>query len=694
ADEIHTSTGGSTKPSDTGSAIVANLADLTKLGASETRLNWLWILQEASQYWGPTMVTDDTMSHLGAFAAEKTPGQVGSVPFDARVVGVWEGNTSKALGGYRQRIEFHNDCIHANVTVMGQTMEARFRMNCSVEPCQLDIEVLPKGTSPPPAIPYIFKFQNGSLHLCGPADNRMHRATNFDGPGLCIMDKIEKMPAPTSFEPDPEFSRNTTESVKDQLITSPLFNEKVFRAVCLDVKEHITPTKQSKSVVHWIEERFQRCKSVIFVLSNPQGCMQSPPGEAPCFKLSANTRSPAGSFSADTPPSFLLALMFGVLACAERLFSRADWTIAHVQPNADGLTAPGRPVYTMQYFEWGINVPILFILSGYCSLGRPLHEVSRPLIVTNIYVIFSWAAAASTSGLLKWMLVFVAFALFGWASADMLAWVDKFERSAPQDLPSRNIRPWLSNGLIIELLLYGVVYMSSMLGLIDAHTERKGFFVLTFGSKIAYCAAFVFIRADEYHKTLTDVLRKVSVSNVGMISILRGSFDIILPCVLDAAGRCKLPPQMSGDMEKLEKMLGCRVAGANLKDLLAGEEDKSDFSAYVRNVVRQADCPQGSEVSLSTQGIWTCSAGSMPPIAQVLHSKMMSKTSQSRLSATLHLSVVPRSAVSHGKERHLVAAIQFAATIDESKEADTGAAGFETFKVPTCTAVPYLSQFN
>lgn len=51
----------------------------------------------------------DTMSHLGAFAAEKTPGQVGSVPFDARIVGVWEGNTSKALGGYRQRIEFHNE---------------------------------------------------------------------------------------------------------------------------------------------------------------------------------------------------------------------------------------------------------------------------------------------------------------------------------------------------------------------------------------------------------------------------------------------------------------------------------------------------------------------------------------------------------------------------------------------------------
>ena len=55
----------------------------------------------------------------------------------------------------------------------------------------------------------------------------------------------------------------------------------------------------------------------------------------------------------------------------------------------------------------------------------------------------------------------------------MLAWVGKFERSAPQDLPSRNIRPWLSNGLIIDFLLYGVVYMSSMLGLIDAHYRTQ-----------------------------------------------------------------------------------------------------------------------------------------------------------------------------------------------------------------------------
>ena len=74
--------------------------------------------------------------------------------------------------------------------------------------------------------------------------------------------------------------------------------------------------------------------------------------------------------------------------------------------NIFGLLMLTWPDTLCRYFEWGINVPILFILSGYCSLGRPLHEVSRPLIVTNIYVIFSWAAAASTSGLLKWMCLF------------------------------------------------------------------------------------------------------------------------------------------------------------------------------------------------------------------------------------------------------------------------------------------------
>lgn len=372
-------------------------------------------------------------------------------------------------------------------------------------------------------------------------------------------------------------------------------------------------------------------------------------------------------------PSFLLALMFGSLAVVEWLFSHGSgWLpVAHVMHNVDGLTPDGRPTYTLQYLEWNVNVPILFILSGYCSLGRPLQEVSRPLMVTNVYIVLSWAATATGSGVLKWFLIAVALAMYAWSSRAMFQWCNEFHRTAPRDLPSRKVRPWISHGLILQFLGYGATFLLSALGLITVETERRSFFLMTFGQKIAICAIFVFIRADEYHKTLTDVLRKVSVSNVGMISILRGNFDILLPCVVDLRGRCMFPWQMSGDMKKLEQMLGCSIAGSNLKDLLASESDRADFASYLRNVLRQADSLTSPEAAL-----WT--DGSMPPIAQVLHSKMQGK--DQKFQASIHLSVVPKpSAVSHCRERHLMVAIQFTEDMNMG-EIDTKGASFEDFK--------------
>ena len=39
----------------------------------------------------------------------------------------------------------------------------------------------------------------------------------------------------------------------------------------------------------------------------------------------------------------------------------------------------------------------------------------------------------------------------------------------------------LSSGLVLHFLLYGAVYMSSTVGFISAHVERKSFFALTRG---------------------------------------------------------------------------------------------------------------------------------------------------------------------------------------------------------------------
>jgi len=84
---------------------VASLADLRKLGAS------LVLHEGASEAsnWGPSLVADDDMSHLGAIAEYEKQ----QVAMDARLAGIWEGSTSQELGAYKQRIEFKNDCLHA-----------------------------------------------------------------------------------------------------------------------------------------------------------------------------------------------------------------------------------------------------------------------------------------------------------------------------------------------------------------------------------------------------------------------------------------------------------------------------------------------------------------------------------------------------------------------------------------------------
>ena len=90
---------------------MANLADLRKLGASLV----LNASADEASNWGPSLVSDDALSHLGAMAEQEAAFLKGKVAMDARLVGTWEGSTSHELGGYHQRIEFKNDCLNAEV---------------------------------------------------------------------------------------------------------------------------------------------------------------------------------------------------------------------------------------------------------------------------------------------------------------------------------------------------------------------------------------------------------------------------------------------------------------------------------------------------------------------------------------------------------------------------------------------------
>ncbi|CAE8717988.1 unnamed protein product, partial [Polarella glacialis] len=137
--------------------------------------------------------------------------------------------------------------------------------------------------------------------------------------------------------------------------------------------------------------------------------------------------------------------------------------------------------------------------------------------------------------------------------------------------------------------------------------------------KLAVCVAFVVIRAGEFQRTMSCVLRSMSTSNLAMISILRGSFDVLLPCTVDYSGACSIPSADSPDVQRLESLLGRSIAGASLGDLLSDTGERKRFEAYVKNTLKQVDGNTSSAI-VSNHADWGCRP--QPPVAQVLHCKM------------------------------------------------------------------------
>ena len=91
-------------------------------------------------------------------------------------------------------------------------------------------------------------------------------------------------------------------------------------------------------------------------------------------------------------PSMLLCLTFIVLLVENLTFviGEVPWYVHAANLGREDLD--GQPVYSVLYAEWVINVPILLILAGSISLGRPPSEVGQPLIITNVYIVLAWVA--------------------------------------------------------------------------------------------------------------------------------------------------------------------------------------------------------------------------------------------------------------------------------------------------------------
>ncbi|CAE8581122.1 unnamed protein product, partial [Polarella glacialis] len=320
-------------------------------------------------------------------------------------------------------------------------------------------------------------------------------------------------------------------------------------------------------------------------------------------------------------PSLLLSIMFFILIIEMIIFATSPraW-FAHSVPSSAGPLIADRPVYTITYVEWLAIVPQLLTVAGHCALGRPLQELTRPVIVTNIYIVSAWMAQLVAGAALRWALVAVTFALYGWASWDVARWARAyFAAPPPEDLPGRLLRPCLALGVNAAFAVHAMVYLAAICGAITPGLERTCYLALDVGVKLAVCVAFVVIRAGEFQRTMSCVLRSMSTSNLAMISILRGSFDVLLPCTVDYSGACSIPSADSPDVQRLESLLGRSIAGASLGDLLSDTGERKRFEAYVKNTLKQVDGNTSSAI-VSNHADWGCRP--QPPVAQVMHCKM------------------------------------------------------------------------
>jgi len=202
-------------------------------------------------------------------------------------------------------------------------------------------------------------------------------------------------------------------------------------------------------------------------------------------------------------PPMLLCIALLMLLAENLMLYRG----AFVHVAAEGVGKHHRPIYSPILLEWLVNVPILLILSGYSALNRPLAEVSRPLVVTNIYMIMAWSAYFIPNEPLRWLVIAFAFLMFAWASYDMANWVFMFRATARPGIPSRTLRCVLTIGLILDFFVYGMVYLAGIMDLLSPREELLCLVAGNIGTKLFFVIAFVGIRASQFYDLLVTLVK-------------------------------------------------------------------------------------------------------------------------------------------------------------------------------------------
>eukprot|EP00746_Dinoflagellata_sp_MGD_P129628 gnl/MRDRNA2_/MRDRNA2_63763_c0_seq1.p1 gnl/MRDRNA2_/MRDRNA2_63763_c0~~gnl/MRDRNA2_/MRDRNA2_63763_c0_seq1.p1 ORF type:complete len:745 (+),score=97.69 gnl/MRDRNA2_/MRDRNA2_63763_c0_seq1:85-2319(+) len=330
-------------------------------------------------------------------------------------------------------------------------------------------------------------------------------------------------------------------------------------------------------------------------------------------------------FSGQSGSSLMTCFMVTVLMSVHFLFASGISLTHSAVPfaNRDSF----RPVFTMRYVQWLATVPVLLVISGHYCLGRPVAEVLPPVIMTNVYIFLAWLAFFVDTFFWCMMLTLLVFGLFTWASFNMAMWGVSSSRELSMAMSCFPLRVSITVALILVFAWYGVIYLLALLGIWDAETED---FMYTWGDvfvKMILVLCLNVLRLVDHIRFMQVVTGE---SNAKM-SLLRGSFDIVLSCTINSNGICSLPVTENADVSKLMHGLNMSLPDKSkyvtLNGLIATDTEKALFKSYVMSMVNHGtamqstvdeDAPHSPRQQAVSQILnLTLSAGTMKRSAQV-----------------------------------------------------------------------------
>jgi hypothetical protein len=136
---------------------------------------------------------------------------------------------------------------------------------------------------------------------------------------------------------------------------------------------------------------------------------------------------------------------------------------------------------------------------------------------------------------------------------------------------------WLN----IIFAVYGFIYLFEIFDLIGSHLAYDAYAICDCSAKAVTCFFLAHFRSVERRDALAIFVAVQKRMNRASLSILRSSFDFLLPCKLAEQGRCYILHR-SSDVVALERILGRSLAAVDFREILYSQRDRDLFESHTR----------------------------------------------------------------------------------------------------------------